>query len=200
MRTFLALASIAVASATFCSVIGSDLPSMCTCTNATDGFTLDCTPSVDLSAIGKAALNATYDFKPCANPATTGYSADIAVTAGIGVASVTKSYTLAQQSITAGQTQNIPIPDASIKDFGGFYMATTVKGNAAAFEVDLALTACEGAGDAQKCGAAVNSNLPVPILSKTFDFGAACSPASVLSPSGLSMIASAIFALMHLWH
>ena len=103
----------------------------------------------------------------------------------------------------------MPIPDATISTLGGLYMATTVKGNIGAFEIDLAVTACAGTGADQKCGAdmpdgagtvASGAGLPVQVLKKTFDFGGACSPASVLSPSGLSMIASAIFALMHIWH
>merc|ERR1711918_136417 len=87
--------------------------------------------------------------------------------------------------------------------------ATTVKGNIAAIEIDLGVTACTGSGADQKCGEAMpepaggvakTAGLPVQVLKKTFDFSGACSPASVLSPSGLSMIASAIFALMHIWH
>jgi hypothetical protein len=148
----------------FCTIIADDLPSECTCIDATYGGTIDCQEDIILDTIGVKA-----EFLPCATEAhisLTIYETAIGFSYNVG-------------SIGAGTSIDEPIPGLSIGLPGiadaGIYADASVSGNLDALTVTLGLNACAEVAGEKECGSSIYSGLPVPVISGTWDFGSICS-------------------------
>lgn len=212
-RFFVLCALVAAASATtplpkFCEVVGTNKPSMCTCTDKANGFVFVCTVpfakdivSPDINVIG------TWTFQPCKTPdAEVGYKGEVTI-------SGTK-HTLKEEILKAdGKEKKTAIPGAS-KNGLGMYLVSTLKGNAAAMEVTLGLDSCADVPFVGlKCGSAIpdtffqaikggatNPFVYVFHPKKTYNFKSNCpAPPAAASASGRgampNMLAAALAAV-----
>ena len=96
--------AVGVADASFCPVLGTTLPSGCSCGEETLGFKITCSKTIFYETAGVKIVNTTasasYTVTPCASPASLSL-----MLSNSGTPSGTVT-----QAVAAGATENIPIP------------------------------------------------------------------------------------------
>ena len=96
--------AVGVADASFCPVLGTTLPSGCSCGEETLGFKITCSKTIFYETAGvkivDTTASASYTITPCASPASLSLTLS---NSGTPSGTVT-------QAVTAGATENIPIP------------------------------------------------------------------------------------------
>jgi len=148
-----------------CGVITSlfQLPNFCRCAAERRGGTLTCTTS-----IGGVSLGASAWIRPCASPASIGYSAWVNLNgrrlAGVG------------QEWRASFQVNVPIPHANVNigiAGAGARAEFSAQVNNMVITTRLALGACGNVWRFERCNP--TSHLPVPLLrGPTFNFSNLC--------------------------
>lgn len=152
--------------ASLCSIVADDLPSYCNCTDLDLGATLTCSVDMlDIETVGVEAILA-----PCAT--TAHMDLDIFET-DLGI-----NHTIA--GVSAGEEKDIPIPgldiDIPVVGNAGVNVAVEFGGNPSEVHVKLGLDACIDLPIVgEHCGSAVTSELPIWLLSGTYDFSSICS-------------------------
>lgn len=148
----------------FCSYITPYLYSGCTCTNMDQGFNASCS----ISFIGVDTIGVEVLVEPCGSPAL--MSLDV-TEADIGF-----DWPLA--SITAGTSENIPVPGLTvgIPVIGdvGVYVDIGFNGNLDMLNISLGLDGCGTVLGVQECGSSIDSDLPYEIISGSFSFEDLC--------------------------
>ena len=138
---------------------------------STDGFQLECKASVGGAVAnanvgdGSFGADAVFQFQPCGDPAQMGFTATITV-AGT-------DYPLENQSLKAGTTAHVPVPDASIADVGGVFVDASLDGNASQLSVDLSLDVCASVLGLEKCGL-IPGVVPLELYKGELDFSDVC--------------------------
>ena len=164
------IASLTVASTaratSLCSIVSGDLPSSCSCQDQQLGATLTC--SVNMLGVETVGVQAV--LAPC--DSTAHMDLDIYET-DLGI-----NYTIA--GVSAGEEKDIPIPglDIDIPVIGnaGVNVAVEFGGNLSELEVKLGLDACiDLPVVGEHCGSALTKELPIWILSGSYDFSSLCS-------------------------
>jgi hypothetical protein len=192
-----ALAAVRARGEGGCEVIGSSLPSECTCQDATlFGGTIDCQEYLVLDTVGVRG-----ELLPCAEQAHARYSTTnptyhsspaIIWLLQFGLTnqptylpscSLTIYETDAgfsySKSIGAGtEIAQFPIPGLSIGVPGigdcGVFAGVTFEGNAESLTLDGTLDLCGEVAGVKACGSDVYSGLPVDVISGTWDFSSVC--------------------------
>lgn len=173
MRSIYVLCALAAASAKFCEEIPLPSGAPCACTEPTaGGFQLECKATVGgasntntNSSDASFGADAVFQFQPCADPATMGFTATITVAGD--------DFPLEDQTLTAGDTAHVPVPDASVAGIGGVFVDATLEGNAASLSVDLSLDVCASAFGIEKCGL-IPGVTPLELYKDELDFSSIC--------------------------
>jgi len=152
----------------FCGVLAPDMPTFCDCTDAPYGGTLNCTVAIVAAGETLDTVGVILDLQPCALPMY--FSFEVTEeTAGVDY----------MYEITAGEQEEIPIPDVSVVIPGlgeaGLFMTVDIEGNIDALKMDIGLDACANAYGYVTCASTIDpADFPIWLLEATYDFGDVC--------------------------
>lgn len=184
--TVLATLLSAASAGTFCDVLGSNLPSFCTCTDATLGFDLKCSQSfADDLFTTPPSVASTFKLTACGTP-------EMSVSAKATIAGT--EHTLATKKYSFPKEITIPIDGATLTPFT-INLYVNLGGDVGALKLDLELDACATLAGATVCGADIPTSIfvgcrtagvcksstnpfRIPVLKKTLSFTDACATSS----------------------
>ena len=146
----------------FCSIIDGYLPYFCSCASNDQGGDVSCSKDLFSDQITVQA-----NVQPCANPAD--------IVFGLQDSKFGVSYSHTFHLEDSGQ-YDIPgltfgIPDVAT---ASAVLDVTVQGNLDDLQVSLAVDACGDVAGITVCGSDLTSDLPLTLLTGTFDFSNLC--------------------------